>query len=332
MPGASGALGICDPESGSRPLLHGRRGPARRTAPARPRRRPITFRNRADGAAARRPTARHAPSLAIDPERPVRPPDMTTATKVRLRFAKRGDLRLVSHHDLMRCLERMLRRAQVPMATTQGFNPRPKMTFALALGLGIEALREVVDLELTEPWTPSELLARLEASAPPGFAGSTRGRCRPTPPRPGPGRSPTSCRCRRTAARPPAPRWRPSCRPRAGRRSAAGRIASGHSTCARTSSRPNVADDGVLRFRLAVSPEGSARPEDVLEAISLGDLLDEGAFLTRVERGARRVIGRGPARPGRRGGPQARLPHGFHTDYRTNTDADPRRKSRKETA
>ena len=36
---------------------------------------------------------------------------MTRAIKVRLRFAKCGDLRLVSHHDLMRCLERMLRRA-----------------------------------------------------------------------------------------------------------------------------------------------------------------------------------------------------------------------------
>ena len=53
--------------------------------------------------------------------------------------------------DIMRCLERMLRRAGVPMVVTQGFNPRPKMTFALALGLGIEARREVVDLELSEP-------------------------------------------------------------------------------------------------------------------------------------------------------------------------------------
>src|SRR5947209_18807362 len=94
---------------------------------------------------------------------------MTRATKVRLRFAKRGDLRLVSHHDLLRCRERMLRRARVPMALTQGFNPRPKMTFALALGLGIEACREVVDLELSEPWDPCELLDRLRAVAPPGF-------------------------------------------------------------------------------------------------------------------------------------------------------------------
>ena len=44
---------------------------------------------------------------------------MTTATKLRLRFAKRGDLRLVSHHDMMRCLERMVRRAQA----THGAEP-----------------------------------------------------------------------------------------------------------------------------------------------------------------------------------------------------------------
>src|SRR5262249_22809770 len=94
---------------------------------------------------------------------------MTRATKVRLRFAKRGDLRLVSHHDIMRCLERMLRRAAIPMAVSQGFNPRPKITFALALGLGIEGRSEVVDLELSEAWEPSELLRCLRTVAPTGF-------------------------------------------------------------------------------------------------------------------------------------------------------------------
>src|SRR6478672_11566182 len=94
---------------------------------------------------------------------------MMTATKVRLRFAKRGDLRLISHHDLMRCLERLLRRARIPMALSQGFNPRPKVVFALAMGLGIEGRREVVDLELSEPMGPAEVLRRLSAAAPPGF-------------------------------------------------------------------------------------------------------------------------------------------------------------------
>ena len=51
---------------------------------------------------------------------------MMTATKVRLRFAKRGDLRLVSHHDLLRCLERTLRRAEIPMARQPGVQPTPQ--------------------------------------------------------------------------------------------------------------------------------------------------------------------------------------------------------------
>src|SRR5258708_23435176 len=88
---------------------------------------------------------------------------------VRLRFAKRGGLHLVSHHDLMRCLERLLRRAEIPMALSQGFNPRPKIVFTLALALGVEGRREVVELELAEPMEPSEILGRLRAHAPSGF-------------------------------------------------------------------------------------------------------------------------------------------------------------------
>jgi len=94
---------------------------------------------------------------------------MTTATKLRLRFAKRGDLRLVSHHDMMRCLERMVRRARIPLALSLGFTPRPKIVFALPLGLGIEGLNEVVDFELSQPEEPAELLRRLAEVAPAGL-------------------------------------------------------------------------------------------------------------------------------------------------------------------
>ena len=239
---------------------------------------------------ARRPRRRNgaagqAPSLAIDPERPARPPDMTTTvkTKVRLRFGKRGDLRLVSHHDLMRCLERMLRRARVPMATTQGFNPRPKVTFALALGLGIEALREVVDVELFEPWTPADLLARLGACAPPGFEWVD---ARPIPP------DAAAPRPRSVAYELPVPEDRRE----AARAALAAFLASESRPIVRVRAdrrreidlRPHVhsadlAGDGVLRFRLAVVAEGSARPEELLEALGLGDLLDRGLFLTRVD-------------------------------------------------
>ena len=63
--------------------------------------------------------------------------------KFRIRFRKAGDLRLVSHHDLMHVFERMLRRADLPFPVTQGFNPQPRMWFALSLALGVVGLDEV---------------------------------------------------------------------------------------------------------------------------------------------------------------------------------------------
>jgi len=89
--------------------------------------------------------------------------------KVRIRFQKAGDLRLVSHHDLLRCFERMLRRADLPFHSTQGFNPRPRLVFALSLPLGIVGCQEVVELELDAEVPPEQIHARLAQQAPPGL-------------------------------------------------------------------------------------------------------------------------------------------------------------------
>ncbi len=89
--------------------------------------------------------------------------------KVRIRFCKSGDLRLVSHHDLMRTWERMLRRAQLPFRMTEGFHPGPRLIFALSLSLGIVGNNEVVELELTEEIPPEDVFARLAAQAPHGL-------------------------------------------------------------------------------------------------------------------------------------------------------------------
>lgn len=93
--------------------------------------------------------------------------------KVRLRFRKGGDLRFLGHHDLLRCFERMMRRAEIPFSHTQGFNPRPKMNFALSLPLGVIGCEEVLELEV-EPGTfaqlsPEVLSQRLADHAPPGL-------------------------------------------------------------------------------------------------------------------------------------------------------------------
>jgi radical SAM-linked protein len=211
---------------------------------------------------------------------------MTTATKLRCRFAKRGDLRLVSHHDIMRCLERMVRRARIPLAMSQGFTPRPKIVFALALGLGIEAWSEVVDIELSEPCEPASLLRQLAAVAPAGFdwleaqalpAGAP-------PPRP-------------VAVEYVLPL--PPDRHEAARAALSLLLAS--STWPATRRRPDrdrdrevlidlrplvidaeLTDLGVLRARLKICPDRSIRPEELLESLGLRDLLDQGAVLART--------------------------------------------------
>jgi radical SAM-linked protein len=90
--------------------------------------------------------------------------------KFRFRFAKTGTLRLLSHHDLMRCLERMLRRADLPFKSTAGFHPSPRVVFALSLPLGIAGLDEVVEIEFTRPCDLEDVLAKLRAQAPIGLS------------------------------------------------------------------------------------------------------------------------------------------------------------------
>ena len=89
--------------------------------------------------------------------------------KVRTRFRKSGDLRLVSHLDLMRSLERLLRRAGLPFRRTEGFHPTPRLVLAQSLPLGVIGHAEVMELELTEEIDPDEVLRRLREQAPPGM-------------------------------------------------------------------------------------------------------------------------------------------------------------------
>jgi radical SAM-linked protein len=89
--------------------------------------------------------------------------------KFRFRFSKTGTLRLLSHHDLMRCLERMLRRANLPFKSTAGFHPSPRVVFALSLPLGVAGLDEVVEIEFTQTCDSEEVLSKLRSQAPIGL-------------------------------------------------------------------------------------------------------------------------------------------------------------------
>lgn len=89
---------------------------------------------------------------------------------IRLFFSKTGRAKYISHLDLMRAMSRALKRSELPVWYTEGFNPHIYLTFALPLSLGIEGKRESMDFRLTRPLPPQEVVDRLNANLPEGLA------------------------------------------------------------------------------------------------------------------------------------------------------------------
>ena len=117
------------------------------------------------------------------------------AVKLRLRYAKLGKVRFTSHRDTARIWERAMRRAGVPVATSAGFTPRPRLSFGLALPTGAESVAEYLDAEVLDDVDDGGR-PRGPAGAPgPRAAGRVRGaaswRCR----------SAGRARCRRRSRR-----------------------------------------------------------------------------------------------------------------------------------
>ena len=95
--------------------------------------------------------------------------DETPQQRIRLRFAKGEQLKYISHLDLARTWERVFRRAGLPVAHSQGFNPRPRLQIAAALPVGVTGRAEYLDLWLRESVKPEELGPRLQQCLPPGL-------------------------------------------------------------------------------------------------------------------------------------------------------------------
>ncbi len=178
----------------------------------------------------------------------------------------------------MRCLERLFRRANLALGMSQGFHPKPRLTFPLALAVGIEGVDEVMELELAETLTGEEVLPRLTAQAPAGLTfhsvevlpdGCPKARVAsasyeaPIPP---PCRAGLSERIERLLA---AASW-PVARPRHPRP---------------IDLRPLLLElalrDGVLAMRMRIDSRGSVGPREVLAALGLADLEQRGVHLRR---------------------------------------------------
>ena len=88
---------------------------------------------------------------------------------VRIWFDKLGEVRYISHLDLMRCFTRAIRRARIPLWFTEGFNPRPYMQFALPLSLGMQSVCESVDIRIEGEITNGEIEKKLRVVMPEGI-------------------------------------------------------------------------------------------------------------------------------------------------------------------
>lgn len=89
--------------------------------------------------------------------------------RVRIYFNKNQQMRYTSHLDLHRAWERAFRRADLPLAYSQGYNPRPKINLASALPLGFTSDGEVLDARLEEQIPLTGIAASLTEALPPGI-------------------------------------------------------------------------------------------------------------------------------------------------------------------
>lgn len=89
--------------------------------------------------------------------------------KLRLQITKDPEIRFVSHLDYLRAIERSLRRSELPVAYSVGFNPHIKFSLASALGVGIVSYAEFVEIEMAEPVEPDVAVAALRAALPRGI-------------------------------------------------------------------------------------------------------------------------------------------------------------------
>ena len=97
------------------------------------------------------------------------PPQSTApdpVCRLRVEYAKRGRLRYLGHLEVLRTVERSIRRAGLPFAVTQGFSPHMRVQFTSALPVGVSSLHEYFDVLLTREVDASEALEALRTSMP----------------------------------------------------------------------------------------------------------------------------------------------------------------------
>jgi len=113
---------------------------------------------------------RFSPPAEIRPPEGPRPvPSPGEARRFRVTFAKEGPARFIGHNDLVQTIQRILRRAGLRPAFTEGFHPKIRLVFGPPLPLGMEGLREVFEFKAGDALLPRTFLEAANRHAPPGF-------------------------------------------------------------------------------------------------------------------------------------------------------------------
>lgn len=199
--------------------------------------------------------------------------------RYRIRFSKTGPLRWISHRDLIRLWERLLRRVDLNLSMSEGFHPKPRMSFPSALALGTESTDEVVEFELTENLSIGELAQRLRDDLQPGLKilkvtaipdGSRKAQLKST-----------------TYNLPI-----PESQIEALQTRIAAFLQTDTLEIVRKGKRltfsvgaeiPHIAvENGQLVFQMTPGPQASLRPTDVIETLNLNHVTEDGQYLTRT--------------------------------------------------
>ena len=88
---------------------------------------------------------------------------------IRLKFTKGNEVKYISHLDLMRVFQRAIRRTDIPISYSIGFNPHQEISFGAPLSLGVTSNAEYVDFKLAEALDVQEIKKRLNSSLPDGI-------------------------------------------------------------------------------------------------------------------------------------------------------------------
>lgn len=90
--------------------------------------------------------------------------------ELRIKFTRNDEVKYIGHLDIMKLFERAIRRANIQVAYSKGFNPHPQIIFGLPMSVGIASMGEYADITLDEELSPGAFMNMINSTLPKGFS------------------------------------------------------------------------------------------------------------------------------------------------------------------